>query len=425
MWIYNEPMSPPLRTVNCPAQLTREQVENYIEQRVFFAYRPEGYQGSFYLVNAVFGSDRFWREFYIPEKIYGGVLFGEAGVIWSFFDRGGEWLYAPEIKPYKWRPFTYDDSNEWRDPPMRFPMAATGEVDWYITTSKYFVWHDNLKSTEVQIQFQSEEGDMDIVTGYIGEPHITAVQDRDTNRGIFGEESYILETGSKLAPEVQSATEIRIRDGALSHQGCVGTISNGTYDALTISNGSQGMLRHDLIVARYQKDIDTNAESLTLVVIEGTPAASSPEDPAYNQGDIRDGDSPVDMPLYRVNINGVNISSVSRLVPIIGSMASVTGSLTKAETVTLNANTKLRKIGSLVVFNIDASTSAQIATGSAGQGFIVFPVGFRPPSDVTFIGRNTTGTVCEYYLSSSGNLQTLTAIPANATFRLSGSFTII
>lgn len=164
---------------------------------------------------------------------------------------------------------------------------------------------------------------MNIVTGYRGEPHITAVQDRAANQGIFGEESYVLNVGQKLSAEVISANEIRINDGVLVHQGCVATINEGMYDSCDISNGSQGMLRVDLIVARYTKDAETGVEDIQLVVIEGTPAASSPAVPEYNTGDIQIGDSPVDMPLYRVNIDGVNIDSVTLIADVLSSLSDM------------------------------------------------------------------------------------------------------
>lgn len=48
---------------------------------------------------------------------------------------------------------------------------------------------------------------MDIITGYTGSPHVTAEQDRDINIGIFGNESYVLQTGSQLTAEVSSNNE--------------------------------------------------------------------------------------------------------------------------------------------------------------------------------------------------------------------------
>ena len=166
---------------------------------------------------------------------------------------------------------------------------------------------------------------MNIITGYTGTPHITSAQDRDGNQGCYGTGSYILDVGEKMAATIESANEIRIKDGALSHQGCLGNIDNGLYEAVAISNGTQGMKRSDLIVCRYEKASGTNVESLSLVVIEGTPASSSPSDPSYNTGNIQEGDSPVDFPLYRVNINGVNVSSVTRLAPFVRTLSEIDG----------------------------------------------------------------------------------------------------
>mgnify|MGYP006988870876 CR=1 FL=1 len=158
---------------------------------------------------------------------------------------------------------------------------------------------------------------MNIITGYTGTPHITSLQDRAINQGTYGQGSYIVEVGNKLAAELISSTEIRIRDGVLTHQGCAAIIEPGTYDSVEISNGSQGMERVDLIVARYERDAGTNVEGITLTVIEGTAVSEEATAPAYNEGDIQEGDSPVDMPLYYVNISGVNVSSIKRAAVIV------------------------------------------------------------------------------------------------------------
>ena len=158
---------------------------------------------------------------------------------------------------------------------------------------------------------------MNIIWGYKADPHITAQQLRNTYIGIFGEDAHILDVGSELAATVVSATEIQIADGVIVGQGCTASIEHGMTESLTIANGSQGMQRKDLIVARYSKVASTGVESMTLAVITGTPANSSPADPSYNSGDIADGDSPVDFPLYRVNLNGISITSVERLVDVL------------------------------------------------------------------------------------------------------------
>ena len=177
---------------------------------------------------------------------------------------------------------------------------------------------------------------MGIITGYTGSPHVTAEQDRDINIGIFGNESYVLQTGSQLTAEVSSNNEIKVRDGVIMHQGCAASIKKNTYDSLTITNGSQGMKRVDLIVARYSRDPSTNEESLTLKVIQGTPSENSPTVPGYTTGDIQSGDLVADMPLYQVILNGLNITEVKKLFSVQGSIAELSSNLTKTNTVLEN-----------------------------------------------------------------------------------------
>ena len=225
---------------------------------------------------------------------------------------------------------------------------------------------------------------MDIITGYTGSPHVTAEQDRDINIGIFGNESYVLQTGSQLTAEVSSNNEIKVRDGVIMHQGCAASIKKNTYDSLTITNGSQGMKRVDLIVARYSRDPSTNEESLTLKVIQGTPSENSPTVPGYTTGDIQSGDLVADMPLYQVILNGLNITEVKKLFSVQGSIAELSSNL-KTETADsgwkymTNANNlseklKFRKIGHMVFvagsirFSDDGKFANDQALGSVPSG---------------------------------------------------------
>ena len=157
---------------------------------------------------------------------------------------------------------------------------------------------------------------MEIITGYVGKKHVTSEQERDVNQGIVGPGSYVLKTGMQMEAEVSSNNEIKIRDGVLMHQGCAASIKKNTYDSLTIINGSQGMKRIDLIVARYEKNRDDETERLGLKVIQGTPAESNPAVPEYTEGSIQAGDYIADMPMYQVIINGLNITEVKRLFEV-------------------------------------------------------------------------------------------------------------
>ena len=156
---------------------------------------------------------------------------------------------------------------------------------------------------------------MEIITGYRGEGHVTSQQNRITNIGIFGSGTYIIgNVGSLMAASVISANEVQIADGLLIAEGCTAEIPRGTSESLAIENGSQGTKRKDLIVARYTRESGTKIESMELVVITGTAASSNPAAPSYNTGSITGGDTLVDFPLFTVNIDGITIESVTRLV---------------------------------------------------------------------------------------------------------------
>lgn len=277
---------------------------------------------------------------------------------------------------------------------------------------------------------------MDIITGYRGTPHITSMQDRAKNQGVIGEGSYILDVGQQLAAEIVSANEIRVRDGVLSHQGCVANIAAGAYDSLEISNGTQGMLRTDLIVARYTKDAETNVEDISLVVIEGEAAASAPATPSYNEGDIQSGDSPVDMPLYKVNINGVTISSVDLIADTIWSLQSIgdTALPTTAQTISgaiaehesdisqINGNlspTSISrptiyqsrvsiaaggyiKVGRMVV--VDIQVTAALSSYSGGSIFTGFPASSGTNSISAYVLDGSNQIPMGAHISSSGNM---------------------
>ncbi|SCI31401.1 Uncharacterised protein [uncultured Coprococcus sp.] len=260
---------------------------------------------------------------------------------------------------------------------------------------------------------------MDIITGYTGSPHVTAEQDRDINIGIFGNESYVLQTGSQLTAEVSSNNEIKVRDGVIMHQGCAASIKKNTYDSLTITNGSQGMKRVDLIVARYSRDPSTNEESLTLKVIQGTPSENSPTVPGYTTGDIQSGDLVADMPLYQVILNGLNITEVKKLFSVQGSIAELSSNL-KTETADsgwkymTNANNlseklKFRKIGHMVFvagsirFSDDGKFANDQALGSVPSGMT--PNGydeFECLIPIAMHNGGPAGTQARIYIKNGG-----------------------
>lgn len=264
---------------------------------------------------------------------------------------------------------------------------------------------------------------MDIITGYTGVKHITAEQDRDINIGVFGEESYVLSTGLKMKSEISSNNEIKIRDGVLMHQGCAASIKKNTYDSVTITNGSQGMQRIDLIVARYERNEETGVEEMNFVVIQGTPAEADPTVPEYIVGDIQAGDAIADMPMYEVVIEGLNITAVNEVFTVLDNRAEITKLLAE-----LNSNMCKNEFSSRVAIannesftpdsdgyisiNMDYdSTSSycrvldkndnvllQLASGTATRiGSSVSSMFLRKGITITFNSNKTAGCTCFFY----------------------------
>lgn len=155
-------------------------------------------------------------------------------------------------------------------------------------------------------------GNLHLVTGHAGKAHVTAADHASLNAAIFGEGEFVLNRGSQFAATVISNNSIRVADGDIIMQGRHIRLNEGSYVDLAIENGTQGMNRCDLIVARYTKDSLTGVEDCNLLVIKGTESTGTASVPAYNSGDIiNDHVLIADMPLYTVNLNGLNVQSVA------------------------------------------------------------------------------------------------------------------
>lgn len=167
-----------------------------------------------------------------------------------------------------------------------------------------------------------------LVTGYAGAAHVSSADQGSFNVGVLGTGSYVLDRGNKFAISVISNNQVRILDGDILMQGRHIRLNTDTYVDLTIENGEQGMLRNDLIVCRYTKDSGTGVEQANLVVIKGTSAASNPADPTYTSGDIV-GDSVLvaDFPLYRIQLDGLNVQTPVALFNAIDNIVSTAASL--------------------------------------------------------------------------------------------------
>nr|DAF19017.1 MAG TPA: hypothetical protein [Caudoviricetes sp.] len=223
---------------------------------------------------------------------------------------------------------------------------------------------------------------MKIVSGRTGSPHVTSQQFRQMLEGILGQDSYILTSGENLKPELSSNNLLKIRSGMMCHHGCISCVEIGTYDEVTLTNGSHGMQRIDLVVNRYTRNAETEVEKCEWKVITGTAKASSPAVPTYTKGNLQEGDLVDECPVFEIHYNGINVTEVKSLLSVAGSLAELNGKLEKkvdattlgfeiSETFTgqyLNSNPIYQKM--INIGTLPNNTTKSINTGITDANYI-------------------------------------------------------
>lgn len=189
---------------------------------------------------------------------------------------------------------------------------------------------------------------MKIVSGRTGSPHVTSQQFRQMLEGIIGQGSYIITSGENLKPELSSNNLLKIRSGMMAHHGCISCVDIGTYDEVTLTNGSQGMKRIDLIVNRHTRNAETEVENCSWKVIQGKPVASNPAVPAYTSGNLQNGDLVDECPAFEVHYDGINVTEVKSLLSVTDGLSGLSSNLTKANSKITITNTNLAKTNTVL-----------------------------------------------------------------------------
>lgn len=221
---------------------------------------------------------------------------------------------------------------------------------------------------------------MQLNTGDTGRA-VSPAADGSLYSKIFGSGCYVLSGGNELKAEIQSNNLIKIYDGDLIMQGRHSYIPASDSDNVTINNGSQGMNRKDLIVARYTKD-STGVEDVTLQVVQGTATSGTATAPGYTDGDILKGATAKDFPLYEVSLTGINITEVKKLFKVLGTNEDLTERLAE-----LNGNSFIRTEIISVTVNVPAAKTAGVFSTP------IPPDGFEL---VAAIPTNASGSSCTW-----------------------------
>lgn len=206
----------------------------------------------------------------------------------------------------------------------------------------------------------------------------------------------ILHAGSRMTAETVSNNEIKINDGILCNYGRFMRIVGS--ETVRIENGTSGVKRTDLIVARF--NTNGTKETHTLTVIKG-PAGGA--EPSYSKTDIYSGTGTRDLVLYAVHLNGLNIESVERKCSEYMSMRELIETVSNQQnSITTNQNKlnwsdwiscgtngcgvklqyRYNEGAKLVELNWDGRVNATIGGDTMGYMWTGFPADKKPKSNI-------------------------------------------
>lgn len=260
---------------------------------------------------------------------------------------------------------------------------------------------------------------IELVDGKAGVAHISSEDKAIIHQAKFSKSDVVFDWGDAFKCSMSSPNRATIGTGCASIQGLDWHIT--AAESVTISNGSQGMKRNDIICAHYHRDSKTGNELVELTVLKGTPNATTAADPTIPSGKILSGAVDAYMPLWRIPLDGITVGTPVRLFTPKGALwDSVTQTLIKSQYGTVTG-VKSGKIAQISINWKSASTDSW----GIGQ-FGTIPEGWRPAvvTHGTWSGRDG-GSQRDFILETNGNFRYVNCGAGQNSGTFSGTMTYI
>ena len=227
---------------------------------------------------------------------------------------------------------------------------------------------------------------IELVDGKAGVAHISSEDKAIIHQAKFSKSDVVYDWGDSFKCSMSSSNRATVGTGCASIQGLDWHITSA--ESVTISNGSQGMKRNDIICAHYHRDSKTGNENVALTVLKGTPNATAAADPTIPSGKILSGAVDAYMPLWRIPLNGITVGTPVRLFTPRGALwDSVTQQWKPPYT---SDSLTLCRVGRVVTVNGNVKF-----TGSGQQNYSTanetIPEAFRPLADQSIISFPSCG----------------------------------
>ena len=195
----------------------------------------------------------------------------------------------------------------------------------------------------------------EIVDGMTGTKHISSDDLSALNVATIGKADCVLGYGDDFKLTMASANSATLGTGV----GMVGgkRFWNQAATNLTVQSGTQGQKRNDLVVARYAKT-SAGIESITPVVVKGTPSTGTAADPATTSNDLK---------LWRIPLDGISVGTPVRLFDPVASLATLGDSVSPSfvDCNIADVPTTVCKTGKIVVVTVSGTLKKPIGAWGA------------------------------------------------------------
>lgn len=221
---------------------------------------------------------------------------------------------------------------------------------------------------------------IELVDGKAGVAHISSEDKAIIHQAKFSKSDVVFDWGDAFKCSMSSPNRATIGTGCASIQGLDWHIT--AAESVTISNGSQGVKRNDIICAHYHRDSKTGNELVELTVLKGTPNATTAADPTIPSGKILSGAVDAYMPLWRIPLDGITVGTPVRLF-------TPKGALWDSVTLYNADGFVVIKVGILMF--VKFSGAIGVGSWDAKQCKYVLPEAYRPPIEVNSMCCVTNG----------------------------------
>lgn len=237
-----------------------------------------------------------------------------------------------------------------------------------------------------------------------GNPAIYAAQDADLIASLAGNTTGIAKVGNEFAYTAQDANTISVADGVIvTKEGRRIQLDAGENDTFTIPAGTAGVTNYYIIGYQLHENASGQQVADTFVQLMANATETIQEDT------FRGGASDVYVSLYRVEQDGVNLGTITLLLPKLTNISQIDNDLTvrtlreEVQSSTYGQEFLVKRVGNIVIVTFSTFSLKQ----SDHPGGLITSSLPIPTHTELAIASSTNGNEYRIRIDTNGNLYIL------------------